>query len=608
LVLRHLRYFLAVAEEGTIAGAAARLRIAQPALSRQIHDMETTLQAPLFDRGHHGVTLTAAGEFALRHVVLILRALEDGIAETRRAAAGVSGTLRIAVTPYAFVMPEIPRALARLRAHWTDVRIESVELLTDEQVAGLRSGDFDVAIGLYGAEDPDAIVATPVVVDAVNCAIIAEDHPLAGSESLSIEQLRHDRLLYYDRGVSRVIPAVVESIDRLGLEVAEEHRSMGALHWHVAARRGWTLGMSSQRDHAPIGTVAIPLRDFRAEAVIVARARAGDTSMLITRVIAALRGAETTEMPDAPPLHLGIENVELRQLRGIALAARERSLSRAAERIGLTQSGLSRQIASLEQALGVQLLNRVGTAAVPTIAGRAFAAHAERIIGAADELFASVQAGGDHLPGRCRLGVVATGPNQALLLMLLRLLAAEAPTLTVDVGEMLSPEIERRLIAREIDVGIASLYQPVTDPAVSSLVLEEDAIACALLPLNHALAGATSIRAPQLAGEPFVFLPRVQVPVLFDRVQTELELLGLRVDAGATASGPRAIRGMVAGGMGWTLGLRSQLADRHSDLAAVPIEGLSIRTATELLWRRADDRRETLTVIDACRGLARLGS
>jgi DNA-binding transcriptional LysR family regulator len=190
----------------------------------------------------------------------------------------------------------------------------------------------------------------------------------------------------------------------------------------------------------------------------------------------------------------------------------------------------------------------------------------------------------------------------------LRSLAIHAPTLTVDVTEMLSPEIERRLIAGEIDVGIASLYQPAADPALSSLVLEEDAIACALLPLNHELAGARSIRAAQLADEPFLFFARADVPVLYDRVQLELGLLGLRLEVGATASGPRAVRGMVAGGMGWTLGLRSHLQERHRDVAAVSIEGLSIRTATELLWRQADDRRETIAVIDACRGLTRLAT
>src|SRR5262245_46479613 len=115
--LRHLRYFVAVAEELHFGRAAARVHIAQPPLTRQIRDLEEELGVRLFDRDRRGVELTAAGKVFLAGVRMLLEQADQAIADARRAERGEIGTLRIGyVGAVAYSgLPEIVRAFrARL--------------------------------------------------------------------------------------------------------------------------------------------------------------------------------------------------------------------------------------------------------------------------------------------------------------------------------------------------------------------------------------------------------------------------------------------------------------------------------------------------------------
>jgi DNA-binding transcriptional LysR family regulator len=115
--LRHLRYFVAVAEERHFGRAAQRLRIAQPPLSRQIQALEAELDLSLFDRSRRRVELTAAGAAFLEHARRVLEALDAGVREARRAAAGEIGRIAIGYpSSVAFSgLPELLRAF-RLRS------------------------------------------------------------------------------------------------------------------------------------------------------------------------------------------------------------------------------------------------------------------------------------------------------------------------------------------------------------------------------------------------------------------------------------------------------------------------------------------------------------
>ena len=96
--LRHLRYFIAVAEESTMVGAAKRLRIAQPALTRQIHDLEREIGVDLFDRGSKGMELTPAGDVCLVSARHILGRVESAIALAKGSSSGIVGRCIISTT------------------------------------------------------------------------------------------------------------------------------------------------------------------------------------------------------------------------------------------------------------------------------------------------------------------------------------------------------------------------------------------------------------------------------------------------------------------------------------------------------------------------------
>src|SRR4030095_3718154 len=126
--LRHFRYFVAVAEELHFGRAATRMHVAQPALSRQIRNLEDEMELRLFERDRRRVALTAAGGVFLDEVKRLLEQLERAVEAARRAARGERGTLRIAFVPaVAYTgLPEIVRAF-RQRLPDVEVRLQETK-------------------------------------------------------------------------------------------------------------------------------------------------------------------------------------------------------------------------------------------------------------------------------------------------------------------------------------------------------------------------------------------------------------------------------------------------------------------------------------------------
>ncbi len=123
LELRHLRYFLAVAEEGNFTRAAARVGIGQPPLSQQIQALERDLGTPLFRRTHAGAELTAAGDAFLGEVRRVLVDVERAAETARRVARGESGRLRLGFTASAAFNPVVPRLIRDFRRQWPQVEL-----------------------------------------------------------------------------------------------------------------------------------------------------------------------------------------------------------------------------------------------------------------------------------------------------------------------------------------------------------------------------------------------------------------------------------------------------------------------------------------------------
>ncbi|MCD6051775.1 MAG: hcaR, partial [Verrucomicrobia bacterium] len=143
--LRHLRYFQAVAEELNYSRAARRLRVAQPALSRAVKEIEVELGATLFERTRHYVRLTPAGVVLLREAGLLLERWEDALRRVRRTAAGEEGELRLGyIGPP--TQPFLGRLLAEYRKRYPLVSIHLEERTPERVWEMVAKGRLSVAL------------------------------------------------------------------------------------------------------------------------------------------------------------------------------------------------------------------------------------------------------------------------------------------------------------------------------------------------------------------------------------------------------------------------------------------------------------------------------
>lgn len=152
--LRQLRYFIAVAEEGSFSRAARRLHVSQPPLSTQIKGLEDELGAQLLERSNRGVSLTPAGSVFFEEVRIVLARLEHAKKATLRANRSDVGMLSIgfvSIADYGI----LPPTLKNFRSNYPLVEVQLHELTTDAQIRELRAARLDLGIGLGPVDEPD---------------------------------------------------------------------------------------------------------------------------------------------------------------------------------------------------------------------------------------------------------------------------------------------------------------------------------------------------------------------------------------------------------------------------------------------------------------------
>lgn len=152
---RQLRYFVAIAEAGSLGKASERLRVAQPALSLQLANLEARLGTELFERYHRGVKLTQAGTLLLRHAELILQAVADATQAVRRGADSISGRVSIGF-PTTVSDAFIGQLLQRAAAELPDVHLRVAEHSTAHLADLLGDGSLDLAV-LMNAPDQTSV-------------------------------------------------------------------------------------------------------------------------------------------------------------------------------------------------------------------------------------------------------------------------------------------------------------------------------------------------------------------------------------------------------------------------------------------------------------------
>ncbi|MCT4717193.1 LysR family transcriptional regulator [Enterobacteriaceae bacterium H18W14] len=194
--LRHLRYFVAVAEELHFGRAAARLRISQPPLSQQIQILEQQIGARLLARTNRSVNLTAAGLQFLTDARQILGQVEAAAARAERLHHGETGELRIGFTSSAPFIKGVSDSLSTFRKRYPDVHIQMREINTRQQIAPLNDGELELGL-MRNTRLPDTLEWKLVLREPL-LAMVHRDHPLAGSSSISLQALAHEPFVFFD--------------------------------------------------------------------------------------------------------------------------------------------------------------------------------------------------------------------------------------------------------------------------------------------------------------------------------------------------------------------------------------------------------------------------
>jgi DNA-binding transcriptional LysR family regulator len=196
--LRHLRYFLAVAEALNLTKASAQLRIAQPALSRRIQDLEDEIGVDLLKRGPRGVSLTAEGKLFLEKTRSLLKLADESVEQVRALARGQFGELHIGYSPSPTV-EILPPALAAFQKAFPHVNVLLHDASQRELAEGLQNGTLELAITPGTINLQIEGIEFEVLRTYPICVTLAPTHPFARLKSIPLEKLANEPIVGFSR-------------------------------------------------------------------------------------------------------------------------------------------------------------------------------------------------------------------------------------------------------------------------------------------------------------------------------------------------------------------------------------------------------------------------
>ena len=254
--LRHLRYFVAVAEELHFGRAAERLHMAQPPLSRQIRDLEREIGAELFNRVPRGAELTDAGVAFLPEARLTLAQAERAQRAAQRAARGEAGRLRVGFVEAAADSAVLPDVLGFFRLHLPDVGVSLFEMDAVQQADALRTGRID--LGVLHSVPPDAaqwLRVEPVYAEPM-VAALTHGHRLAARARVALGDLAAEAFVFFPRPAAPVLyDALIARCRTAGFSPRVMQEATG---WHTLAglvAAGVGTALSRDRSHSYSGQV-----------------------------------------------------------------------------------------------------------------------------------------------------------------------------------------------------------------------------------------------------------------------------------------------------------------------------------------------------------------
>lgn len=260
--MRHLRYFVGVAEEENVSRAALKLHVSQPALSRQVRDLEAELGFPLFERGAKSVRLTQAGRVFLTEARAVLERASTAVNAARIAAGTAESELHVGYAPSLTARLLAP-TLRAFQAESPQVRVRLHDLSTEEMLAGLRSAKLQLA---FVVRLPTAMLRglcfRELARDLI-CVAMGPHHRLATRSTMSLEEAAREKLVTYTRKDYPDAHEWLLSMFRpIGKKprVAEEHDSVSSLIAGVEVGNGIAIVPTSLGCIAGPRLKLIPLR------------------------------------------------------------------------------------------------------------------------------------------------------------------------------------------------------------------------------------------------------------------------------------------------------------------------------------------------------------
>jgi DNA-binding transcriptional LysR family regulator len=253
--LRHLRYFVAAAEELHFRRAAERLGIAQPALSQQIQQLEQEIEALLFHRLTRGVELTDAGRAFVEDARIILDHVEQAKAKAQRVARGDQGMIRIGFTGSASFNPLVPGVIQDYRARFPGIAISLIESGSSQLVDSLRAGRVDAAFIRSPSREVDGLFVVSIIEEEMLIALPSR-HDLAASASLSLEALSGEPFILFPRANSpEVFDNIVLACRRAGFspKIIQQAPEVASALNLIAAGEGVSIVPASMQHMQPQG-------------------------------------------------------------------------------------------------------------------------------------------------------------------------------------------------------------------------------------------------------------------------------------------------------------------------------------------------------------------
>ena len=238
--LRHLRYFVAVAEQLNFTKAAAKLRVAQPALSRQIRDLEDELGVQLLERNSRFVRLTQAGSEFVSEARAVLQRAEEAAETARTFVSGQRGEIHLGYAPSPTV-ELLPQTLRHFQDECPAVRVILHDLSAQEILDGLRGGRLDAALCVLASPKETRGIRFTKLRAYPFCLAVANGHRLSKATRVNLSKIRPDKLLTYTRKDYPDYAAMLEAMfsGRTGMpEITEEHDSATSLLAAIEAGRG----------------------------------------------------------------------------------------------------------------------------------------------------------------------------------------------------------------------------------------------------------------------------------------------------------------------------------------------------------------------------------